>query len=132
MEMRFETGRAERALQALVLRVEGATPALLQAAGRAAATHARSHMGSRPGPHIITGRLHSSLRVRTDGRRVLVYPSGSAAPYARRIELGFVGTDSLGRVYNQPPYPYFRPGVRRAARDMGTTARNVWAAAIRR
>lgn len=24
------------------------------------------------------------------------------APYARRIEYGFVGTDSLGRTYNQP------------------------------
>lgn len=30
-------------------------------------------------------------------------------PYGRRIEMGFVGADSLGRVYNQPPRPYMRP-----------------------
>lgn len=29
--------------------------------------------------------------------------------YARRIELGFVGADSLGRVYHQAPQPYMRP-----------------------
>lgn len=130
--MELQTARFDAAMRALILRVEGATPVMLEAAGRAAADHARSHMGTRPGPHIITGRLYNSLRVRTDGRRVLVYPSGTTAPYARRIELGFVGADSLGRVYNQPPYPYFAPGVRRAAHDMGRTARSGWAAAIRR
>ena len=30
---------------------------------------------------------------------------------ARRIELGFQGKDSLGRVFNQPPYPYLRPAA---------------------
>ncbi len=46
---------------------------------------------------------------------------------ARRIELGFQGKDSLGRVFNQPPFPYLRPAaeveypklagrIRRAAR----------------
>lgn len=27
---------------------------------------------------------------------------GTDVPYARRLEMGFVGTDSLGRYYNQP------------------------------
>ena len=30
------------------------------------------------------------------------FQAGWKAPYARRIERGFVGPDSLGRVYNQP------------------------------
>jgi hypothetical protein len=34
--------------------------------------------------------------------------------YARRVELGFQGADSLGRVYNQPPYPYMQPALDRA------------------
>lgn len=34
---------------------------------------------------------------------------GFRPPYARRIEFGFVGADSLGRVYNQAPKPYMRP-----------------------
>ena len=31
----------------------------------------------------------------------------------RRIELGFSGTDSLGRLFNQRPYPFLQPAVRR-------------------
>lgn len=34
-----------------------------------------------------------------------------AAPYARRLELGFVGTDKAGRVINQGERPYLRPAV---------------------
>jgi hypothetical protein len=34
---------------------------------------------------------------------------GPTMIYARRIELGFSGPDSLGRVYHQPPRPYVRP-----------------------
>lgn len=36
---------------------------------------------------------------------------GSEAPQARRLEFGFVGTDSLGRRYNQPPYPHWRTAM---------------------
>jgi hypothetical protein len=34
---------------------------------------------------------------------------GPTMIYARRIELGFSGPDSLGRVYHQAPRPYVRP-----------------------
>ena len=36
---------------------------------------------------------------------------GTNVVYARRIEYGFSGTDSLGRSYNQPPHPYLRPAM---------------------
>lgn len=36
---------------------------------------------------------------------------GSNVEYARRIELGFVGADALGRVYNQAPQPFLRPAL---------------------
>jgi hypothetical protein len=36
---------------------------------------------------------------------------GPTTEYGRRVELGFVGRDSLGRNYNQQPYPYFGPAV---------------------
>jgi len=38
----------------------------------------------------------------------------NGAAYARRLEYGFSGPDSLGRVYNQPPQPYVRPVANRA------------------
>jgi hypothetical protein len=46
--------------------------------------------------------------------------------YARRIELGFVGVDSLGRNYHQAPQPYMRPAFeeqKEAAHE--TIVRNV-------
>lgn len=36
--------------------------------------------------------------------------TGTNIIYGPRLEFGFVGKDSLGRVYNQPAYPYMRPG----------------------
>jgi hypothetical protein len=36
---------------------------------------------------------------------------GTNLEYARRVCLGFVGIDSLGRHYNQAPRPYLRPAL---------------------
>jgi hypothetical protein len=36
---------------------------------------------------------------------------GTNVEYARRLELGFAGTDALGRTYNQPARPYLRPAA---------------------
>jgi len=36
-------------------------------------------------------------------------PYGFDPPYARRIEKGFMGTDSLGRHYDQAAQPYMAP-----------------------
>jgi hypothetical protein len=38
---------------------------------------------------------------------------GSNIAYAARVEFGFVGKDSLGRMYNQAPKPYLRAGILR-------------------
>lgn len=44
---------------------------------------------------------------------------GSNAPQARRLELGFVGIDSLGRNYNQAPRPHLRPALAQRKRKLG-------------
>jgi hypothetical protein len=68
----------------------------------------------RPGPNIVTGNLYGSILIDhnlgdTDGWGVAtVYTD---VPYSRRLELGFYGTDSLGRSYNQQPYPFFSRAV---------------------
>lgn len=36
----------------------------------------------------------------------------SDAPQARRLEYGFVGIDSIGRYYRQPPFPHVEPAWR--------------------
>lgn len=65
------------------------------------------------GPGVVTGFMRNSIQVRQDeatagGWEVTVHPGG---PYYRRLELGFKGRDSLGRQYDQPAYPFMRPGL---------------------
>ncbi|MFC7794656.1 HK97 gp10 family phage protein [Streptomyces cinereoruber] len=36
---------------------------------------------------------------------------GTSKPQGRRLEFGFQGPDSLGRVYNQPPFPHVGPAI---------------------
>lgn len=49
---------------------------------------------------------HSGVMESSEGLSIIV---GSEQPYARRIELGFEGADSLNRVYHQAPQPYIEP-----------------------
>lgn len=52
-----------------------------------------------------------------------VYYFGNTAKYARRLELGFVGVDSLGRSYNQMGRFYMRDVLARAS-DIAMAAAN--------
>ncbi len=49
---------------------------------------------------VKSGRLRDNLTIRKE--TLGVYTVLGDLPYTRRIELGFTGTDSLGRTYNQP------------------------------
>lgn len=77
--------------------------------GRAAI---RGNASGRPGPNIITGQYWSSWRTVT---RSLPYGAqctiGTDAPQGRRLEYGFSGVDSIGRQYNQPPFPHVGPAI---------------------
>ncbi len=73
---------------------------------------------SKPGepPKKVSGRLFRSVsyRVAKDADGNAVGLVGSNVPYEPRLELGFAGTDSLGRKYRQAPRPAFRPGYYRS------------------
>ncbi|MGW9238063.1 HK97 gp10 family phage protein [[Kitasatospora] papulosa] len=72
----------------------------------------RGNASGRPGPNVITGAYRNSWETNT---RRLPYGAmctiGTNAPQGRRLEFGFVGPDSLGRVYNQPPFPHVGPAI---------------------
>lgn len=72
----------------------------------------RRRASGRPGPRSITGRYANSIKARRgkgiDSYSILVW---SDHPASLRLEYGFVGVDSLGRMYSQPPYPHFRPAI---------------------
>lgn len=80
--------------------------------GTLAQARIRGNASGRPGPNVITGAYRNSWQTET---RRLPYGAmctiGTNAPQGRRLEFGFVGTDSLGRNYNQPPFPHVEPAI---------------------
>lgn len=107
----------------LVARVHGTTAKhgrLLQtrvranASGRTGVTYTPTDGGpsGEIGPSFQSGDYRRSIGLQTGGGTTDPYAEvGSSAPQARRLEFGFVGRDSLGRHYDQPPYPHFRPAL---------------------
>lgn len=65
-------------------------------------------------PHLLTSRLRASIThsVESDPLGDIVGRVGTNVPYARRLELGFSGTDSLGRNINQGARPYLVPALK--------------------
>jgi hypothetical protein len=72
----------------------------------------QSHASGRPGPNVITGAYRASWTADTVPLPAgAVCTIGTNAPQGRRLEFGFSGPDSLGRVYNQPPFPHVGPAI---------------------
>lgn len=58
----------------------------------------------------VTGTLRRSIHVETSMEGVNhIALVGTNVPYARRLEYGFIGKDSLERTYHQAPAPRWRP-----------------------
>jgi len=56
-----------------------------------------------------TGTYRRSIHVEMQGDDTALV--GTNLVYAKRLEYGFVGADSLGRVYNYSGKPHFRPNL---------------------
>lgn len=93
-------------------RLSKITPPLVRRYGRELQRRVRENASGRPGPNVITGEYRESIKYSpfklSQGLGAEVY---SDAPQAFRLEYGFVGVDSIGRHYNQPPFPHFRPAI---------------------
>lgn len=76
-------------------------------------TSVQAHASGRPGPNVITGDYRRSWNARftTGAGGYLVGDAGTSKPQGPRLELGFNGVDSIGRHYNQPPFPHVGPAV---------------------
>jgi hypothetical protein len=75
-------------------------------------TRVRANASGRPGPNAPTGDYRRSIahEHQATGDHATSYV-GTNAPQGARLEFGFHGEDSLGRHYDQPPYPHFGPAV---------------------
>lgn len=73
-------------------------------------TRIQAHASGRPGPRAITGDYRRSWEMTfVAGAGQVGAFVGTNKPQGRRLELGFVGTDSLNRHVNAPPYPHVAP-----------------------
>ena len=85
-------------------------------------------------PTLRTGNLQKSIQrrqVRLVGPATWKSWTGPSEIYGPRVEFGFSGTDSRGRVYGPPrnpaKYPYMEPGVKQSEPYLENLARDVWA-----
>lgn len=70
----------------------------------------KANAAGRPGPRIVTGSYNRSWNlIMSSLANGVSADVGTNAVQGRRLEFGFVGVDSLGRHYAQPPYPHARP-----------------------
>ena len=75
-------------------------------------TKVKANASGRPGPNVRTGNYRRSINMRMIRQGPdIVGVVGTNAPQGRRLEYGFAGRDSLGRVYAQSPLPHFGPAM---------------------
>ena len=72
----------------------------------------RGNARGRPGPRAPTGDFNRSITSDWERKGQTVFGQiGTNADQGRRLEFGFRIADVLGRVYDQPPYPFLAPSV---------------------
>lgn len=74
----------------------------------------QQNASGRPGPNAPTGDYRGSWessRVDAADPNSVSWSAGTDRVQANRLEYGFVGVDSIGRHYAQPPYEHLAPAV---------------------
>ena len=88
---------------------------------------------AKPETPVRSGRLRRSIQVidtTSLGAGIWQARVAPTTVYGRRIELGFHGTDSLNRHYNQSGNPYFQRGTNRALGAMPQVFEAAWQSAM--
>ncbi len=104
--------------------VDNGQKSLAQAVTRAAAltaTDAKANASGRPGPNAPSGAFRTSIThvpATSSGSSTVAFV-GSNAAQAGRLEFGFYNmTDSPGRTFKQPAYPWLAPTIPKAAQHL--------------
>ena len=99
--MPVDSAATQAAITQMMERIAVASSAAVKTAALAVQAAGMKHT------KVVSGSLRRSWRTESQGPYAAFV--GPTMIYARRIELGFEGPDSLGRVYHQAPKPYVRP-----------------------
>lgn len=116
----------QRDMRRAVQHVRGETVKLISVGQPTRTTTGGARVGldpSRPGepPHVLSGRLRASITTETEvvkEEKAVYGRVGTDVEYAARLELGFVGTDRLGRTINQRERPFLRRALAESAADV--------------
>lgn len=88
----------------------------------------RRNASGAPGPSVDTGQYVGAFVTGSEFNGYGVWV-GNPSPQTHRLEAGFVGIDSIGRHYAQPPFPHFGPTFEevapRYAKDMGLSVERI-------
>lgn len=68
--------------------------------------------------HILNDSISGEVVVRRSKITGFIGVIGVARKYALRLELGFIGSDSLGRVFRDKPRPFLLPAVKNKKRQI--------------
>jgi hypothetical protein len=91
-------------------RLDNEVGALVSFYGQLLNTQIKARASGRPGPNAPTGDYRRSwVHTVTREGGTTTSTNGTNKPQGRRLEFGFTGVDSLGRSYDQPPYPHVGP-----------------------
>lgn len=82
----------------------------LMAGGMIMQTQVQANASGRPGPNAPTGDYRRSWNTRAVPGELAV-SVGTNKVQGMRLEHGFTGTDSAGRVYDQPAFPHVAPAI---------------------
>ena len=122
--------RGEREIEAFFRKVPQAVgERVLMTAMKAGALVALNNI--KPLTPWLTGTYRRSIHIKPLPAWLAV-AIGTDLPYGPRLEYGFAGVDSLGRHYNQPARPHFRPGFNKSKEEIVKIARDAIRAQIRR
>jgi hypothetical protein len=114
--IKTNAGEIAAALDLKAAQVRSGLRALVRHHGVLLQARAKANAAGRPGPRIQTGDLNRSIALQVDGNASISRARvGTNKPQARRLEYGFRGVDSLGRRWDQPPYPFLGPALDQVA-----------------
>lgn len=122
--------RFSQQISDFVAKSEARTRAVMQESAKELVTRAQRPVAQGGSMPVVTGNLRNSLVVAINGVKIgeggdshmtaiAAYRVGDeifvgwTANYARRMEYGFTGTDSLGRNYNQQGYHFLGLAVQK-------------------
>ena len=126
----------EAGINALISAAQEATRTAVMTGAHLIEAQAKQSMNG-PGPQVRTGTLRRSINVIDTTSLGAGSYQARIAPtviYGRRMELGYHGTDSLGRSYANPgqrAYPYMSPGLNRSIPLLQGVFSTAWQAAMR-